>query len=368
MAEARARDGHRADLPDLRAHSGRTVLQQRRGARPRRRAHRQVPQVEHPVHGPRRAATSRAGTRSSTSSPAISAFPTFDTPFGRIGILICYDRHFPEAARILGLGGAEIVFVPTATTRHDALPLGPRAARHAVDQHLLRLRREQGRRRRRRIDAQPFRQQPGHAIRAARSSRRRATRGEDIALADVDLSVIPELRALWGYYRDRRPDLYGAADRAAPRARDSGVAGALDRSHGDRHVALRAAEHRLLSHARAAEGLRDGRRHADPSRRGIRLVWPDELVRGDPAIGVFDGDTNAEANGSVGDGRLDDVDGLQHVRENPRAPRVGLGRPCARRPRPAPVEPRVAGGRDGQRGVTTRERFPARRGWARRPS
>ncbi|HEX6212394.1 MAG TPA: nitrilase-related carbon-nitrogen hydrolase, partial [Methylomirabilota bacterium] len=32
---------------------------------------------------------------------------------------------------------------------------------------------------------------------------------EDIVMADVDLSVIPELRALWGYYRDRRPDLYG---------------------------------------------------------------------------------------------------------------------------------------------------------------
>jgi predicted amidohydrolase len=35
-----------------------------------------------------------------------------------------------------------------------------------------------------------------------------ATR-EDVVMADVDLSVIPELRALWGYYRDRRPDLYG---------------------------------------------------------------------------------------------------------------------------------------------------------------
>ena len=50
-------------------------------------------------------------------TPGDLGFPTFETPFARIGILICYDRHFPEAARALGLGGAEIVFVPTNTTR-----------------------------------------------------------------------------------------------------------------------------------------------------------------------------------------------------------------------------------------------------------
>ncbi len=50
-------------------------------------------------------------------APGDLGFPTFETPFARIGILICYDRHFPEAARVLGLGGAEIVFVPTNTTR-----------------------------------------------------------------------------------------------------------------------------------------------------------------------------------------------------------------------------------------------------------
>jgi N-carbamoylputrescine amidase len=50
-------------------------------------------------------------------TPGDLGFPTFATPFGRIGLLICYDRHFPEAARVLGLDGAEIVFVPTATTR-----------------------------------------------------------------------------------------------------------------------------------------------------------------------------------------------------------------------------------------------------------
>ena len=42
----------------------------------------------------------------------------FDTPFGlKIGILICYDRHFPEAARVLGMKGAHLLLVPTATYR-----------------------------------------------------------------------------------------------------------------------------------------------------------------------------------------------------------------------------------------------------------
>src|SRR2546422_4532257 len=51
-------------------------------------------------------------------APGNLGFPVFDTPFGvKIGILICYDRHFPEAARILGLKGAHLLLVPTATYR-----------------------------------------------------------------------------------------------------------------------------------------------------------------------------------------------------------------------------------------------------------
>ena len=45
--------------------------------------------------------------------PGDSGFPVFDLPFGRIGMLICYDLWFPEAARVLALAGAEIICVPT---------------------------------------------------------------------------------------------------------------------------------------------------------------------------------------------------------------------------------------------------------------
>jgi beta-ureidopropionase len=44
--------------------------------------------------------------------PGNLGYPAFDTAYARIGVYICYDRHFPEGARILGLNGAEIVFNP----------------------------------------------------------------------------------------------------------------------------------------------------------------------------------------------------------------------------------------------------------------
>src|SRR5947209_1526135 len=47
--------------------------------------------------------------------PGTLGYPVFDTRVGKVGVYICYDRHFPEGARCLGLGGAEIVFNPSAT-------------------------------------------------------------------------------------------------------------------------------------------------------------------------------------------------------------------------------------------------------------
>ena len=47
--------------------------------------------------------------------PGNLGYPVFKTRFATIGVYICYDRHFPEGARLLGLNGAEIVFNPSAT-------------------------------------------------------------------------------------------------------------------------------------------------------------------------------------------------------------------------------------------------------------
>ena len=49
--------------------------------------------------------------------PGNLGYPVFDTAVGKVGVYICYDRHFPEGARALGLNGAELVFIPSATSR-----------------------------------------------------------------------------------------------------------------------------------------------------------------------------------------------------------------------------------------------------------
>jgi beta-ureidopropionase len=141
-------------------------------------------------------------------SPGDLGFPTFDTPFGRIGILICYDRHFPEAARVLGLGGAEIVFVPTATTRMTRYLWDVELRAHAVaNVYYVCGVNKVG------VDSGgSTRDHHGNSLIVSPKGEIMAEASateDDIAVADVDLSALPALRALWGYYRDRRPDKYG---------------------------------------------------------------------------------------------------------------------------------------------------------------
>ena len=58
--------------------------------------------------------------------PGNLGYPVFQTAVGKVGVYICYDRHFPEGARALGLNGAEMVFIPSATSRR---PVGVPVAR-----------------------------------------------------------------------------------------------------------------------------------------------------------------------------------------------------------------------------------------------
>jgi N-carbamoylputrescine amidase len=140
--------------------------------------------------------------------PGNLGFPAFDTAYARIGVYICYDRHFPEGARILGLNGAEIVFNPSATVA-------------GLSEYLWEL------------------EQPAHAVAngyfvgainrvgtekpwsigefygksyfcnprgkiIAQASRDK----DEVVVADLDLDMITEVRRTWQFFRDRRPETY----------------------------------------------------------------------------------------------------------------------------------------------------------------
>ncbi len=141
--------------------------------------------------------------------PGNLGYPAFDTAYARIGVYICYDRHFPEGARALGLNGAEIVFNPSATVA-------------GLSEYLWKL------------------EQPAHAVANGyfvgainRVGRElpwdigefygqsyfcdprgqivaQAPRDQDaLVVADLNLDLIREVRNTWQFFRDRRPDTYG---------------------------------------------------------------------------------------------------------------------------------------------------------------
>jgi N-carbamoylputrescine amidase len=141
--------------------------------------------------------------------PGNLGFPVFQTRYAKVGVYICYDRHFPEGARALGLNGAEIVFNPSATVA-------------GLSQYLWKL------------------EQPAHAVANGyfvAASNRVGTeapwnigkfygtsyvvdpRGEmlsvgsedktELVVATCDLDMIEEVRKTWQFYRDRRPEAYG---------------------------------------------------------------------------------------------------------------------------------------------------------------
>ena len=150
--------------------------------------------------------------------PGNLGYPVFDTAVGKVGIYICYDRHFPEGWRELGLNGAHMVFNPNATKPGLSQPaLGGRGPVRRRRQRLLRApaqpRRPRGQRVRRR-GRRLLRHQPGH--RPARQLRRASAgsrRQEELLVRDLDLDMVRQMRDDWQFYRDRRPDSYTAIAR-----------------------------------------------------------------------------------------------------------------------------------------------------------
>lgn len=141
--------------------------------------------------------------------PGNLGYPVFKTAYADVGVYICYDRHFPEGARELGLNGAEIVFNPSATVA-------------GLSEYLWKL------------------EQPAHAVANAyfvgainRVGHEQpwdigefygqsyfcdprgqflATASRDkteLITAELDFDKIREVRNTWQFYRDRRPETYG---------------------------------------------------------------------------------------------------------------------------------------------------------------
>lgn len=142
--------------------------------------------------------------------PGDLGFPVFRVPEGlTLGILICYDRHFPEAARIIGLGGADVLFVPTNTWRapmKDIWELELRA--HAVANvyyvcGVNKVGRDEG------GSPHPFFGTSLVVDPGGRVMARAGDREDEIIYADLDLAQLAEQRRLWPMFRDRRPDAYG---------------------------------------------------------------------------------------------------------------------------------------------------------------
>ena len=182
------------------------LLQHRRGDRRRRHHPRQVPQAPHPA--PR-----RSSGRSSTSAPATLGYPVFDTAVGQVGVYICYDRHFPEGWRVLGLNGARDRVQPLATKPGLSNRLWeleqPAAA--AANQYYVgraqphRQRRQRVRRARRHVLRQLLLRRPARQLRRRRRLDRHRGDGR---VRDLDMGLIREVRNNWQFYRDRRPDSY----------------------------------------------------------------------------------------------------------------------------------------------------------------
>ncbi len=140
--------------------------------------------------------------------PGNLGYPVFKTAYADVGVYICYDRHFPEGARALGLNGAEIIFNPSATVA-------------GLSEYLWEL------------------EQPAHAVangyfvgainRVGKEAPwnigefygssyfcsprgkilSQASRDKDeLVVADMDFDEIKEVRNVWQFYRDRRPETY----------------------------------------------------------------------------------------------------------------------------------------------------------------
>ena len=140
--------------------------------------------------------------------PGNMGYPVFDTAVGKVGVYICYDRHFPEGARALGLNGAELVFIPSATSRG----LSEYLWRVEQVSHALANGYYVGTINR--VGIEPLGEDDFYGQSYFVDPRGQFVgdvgdpHKEELIVRDLDMDMITEVRQLWQFYRDRRPDAY----------------------------------------------------------------------------------------------------------------------------------------------------------------
>ncbi|MYA84991.1 MAG: acyltransferase [Acidimicrobiaceae bacterium] len=141
--------------------------------------------------------------------PGNLGYPVFETAVGTVGVYICYDRHFPEGWRALGLAGAEIVFNPSATSRGLSAYLWQLEQTSAAVANMYFVGAIN------RVGIEPLGDNDFYGTSYFANPRGQFVDGtasdqtEELVVRDLDLDQIEEVRSQWAFYRDRRPDVYG---------------------------------------------------------------------------------------------------------------------------------------------------------------
>jgi beta-ureidopropionase len=140
--------------------------------------------------------------------PGNLGYPVFDTKYAKVGVYICYDRHFPDGARALGLNGAEIVYNPSATTVGQSQYLWKlEQPAHAVANGYFmgcinRVGEEKPWNLGKFYGTSYFVNPRGQIIAEASEDK------DELLVAEFDLDMIEEVRNTWQFFRDRRPETY----------------------------------------------------------------------------------------------------------------------------------------------------------------
>jgi beta-ureidopropionase len=141
--------------------------------------------------------------------PGNLGYPVFKTAYGNVGVYICYDRHFPEGARALCLAGADIVFNPSATVAGLSQYLWEleQPAHAAANGYFVGAINRVGKEAPWNIGefygSSYFANPRGKIV--AQGSKDK----DELIVADLNFDEIREVRDLWQFYRDRRPETYG---------------------------------------------------------------------------------------------------------------------------------------------------------------